>query len=171
MGGMHGGGMCGKWRGMHGSGRGRGHACKGVCVVGASVARRHAWQVVCVRGACMAGGMHVWQGACVVGAGGVCGRAGDTCMAGGMHGRRCVHGRGACMAGKGHACHAHPQHHDIRSVNARAVRILLECILVISKFTVQGFSSKLIILITTEKLNIQYVMSCFNTLRFYIGCL
>ena len=52
---------------------------------------------------CMAGG-HAWQGAC---------------MAGGAH-------------GGGHACHtpsSPPGHYEIRSVNARAVRILLECIL------------------------------------------
>ena len=44
-------------------------------------------------------------------------------MAGGMHGRGMC-GRGACMP-----CTA-PQHYEIRSVSARAVRILLECILV-----------------------------------------
>ena len=57
---------------------------------------------------------------------------------GGMHGWGGVHGRGhvwqgegACMVGGVHATHApSPGHCEIRSVNARAVRILLECILV-----------------------------------------
>ena len=48
---------------------------------------------------------HAWQGACVV-------------------------GRRAWQGGI-HATHHYPGHHEIRSVNARAVRILLECILVI----------------------------------------
>ena len=52
-------------------------------------------------GACMAGG-RVWRGAC---------------MGGGMHGRRC-------------ACNAHPQQILRDAVNERAVRILLECMLV-----------------------------------------
>ena len=61
---------------------------------------------MCVRGAHLAGS--VWWGACV---------------AGGMHG-----------AG-GHACHTHaPQALQLRyTVNERAVRILLECILVAIK--------------------------------------
>ena len=62
---------------------------------------------VCGRGVCMAGG-HVWQG-------GVCG--GGCAWQGGMH-----------------ATHAAPRHHEIRSVNTRAVRILLECILVQPKY-------------------------------------
>ena len=73
-------------------------------------------------GACVAGG-HAWQGVCVVG--GVWGAcmAGGACVAGGM----C--GEGACMTGGMHATHAPPPH-KIRAVNARAVCILLECILV-----------------------------------------
>ena len=63
----------------------------------------------CVTGGCMAGG-HAW--------------AGGHVWTGGMHGR-------------GHACHAPPQHYEIRSVNARAVRILLECILVTSKILLE----------------------------------
>ena len=63
---------------------------------------------------CGRGGMHgwvggvcAWQGACVAGGGGVRGRGGV------------------------HATHApSPGHCEMRSVNARAVRILLECILV-----------------------------------------
>ena len=39
-------------------------------------------------------------------------------------------GGGACMAGGMHATHAPPRHHEIQSVNAQPVRILLECILV-----------------------------------------
>ena len=59
---------------------------------------------MCGRGACVAG-VCVWQGACVAG--------------------------GACMAGV-HAWHACPPPWQILrdTVNERAVRILLECILV-----------------------------------------
>ena len=53
----------------------------------------------------MHGGGHVWQGMCVVGG---------------------MHGRGACMVGAGE--HAWQILRD--TVNERAVRILLECILV-----------------------------------------
>ena len=77
----------------------------------------------------MAGGMHgrgghAWQGANVW-QGGMCGR-GHVWWGG-------VCGRGACMAG--HMCATPPppphlRHYKIRSVNARVVRILLECILV-----------------------------------------
>ena len=53
-----------------------------------------------------------------------------ACVAGGVHGRgRGVHGRGACMAGGVHATYT-PGHYEIQLINARAVRILLECILV-----------------------------------------
>ena len=59
-------------------------------------------------GACIVRGMcgrgHAWQGVCVVG--------------GGMHGRGAMHGRVLPS-----------RYYDIR-VNERAVRILLECILV-----------------------------------------
>ena len=65
------------------------------------------------RGACIAGG-HVWQGACM---------AGGHAWQGGMH------GRGACMAGGVHGGGCAWQ--ILRdTVNERAVRILLECILV-----------------------------------------
>ena len=74
-------------------------------------------------------------------AGGVCGRG--TCMAGGcawwgacMAGGRVW--RGVCMVGEG-VCmlcgtHAPPRYYEIQSVNARTVRILLECILVFYNF-------------------------------------
>ena len=69
-------------------------------------------------GACVAGGMpgrgHAWLGDMC--GGGMCGRG--HAWQGGMH------GRGVCMP------HMPPRHHKIQSVNARAVRILLECILV-----------------------------------------
>ena len=87
---------------------------RGVCMAGGFM-----WQVGHVwRDACVAGG-HVWQG-CVHGQ--------EPCMAGGRHvsQRRSVHGRGPCMP-----CMA-PGHYQIWSVNAWAVRILLECILVFS---------------------------------------
>ena len=71
----------------------------------------HAWQ----RGACVAkgvhgeGGWHVWQR-------GVCVAKGGACVVkGGMHGKS---GGVVCTP------------HEIRPVIARAVRILLECILV-----------------------------------------
>ena len=97
---------------------------------GACVPGGHAWL-----GGMHGGGVHVyggmhgwggraWQGACVLGA----------CMAGGG-----MHDRGVCMAGGmrgvGHVYHARPpaRYYEIRSVNERAVRILLECILVLKK--------------------------------------
>ena len=89
-----------------------GHVWQGVCLAGGVCGGGHAWQGRHAwQGACMAEG-HAWQGAC---------------MAGGMH------GRGACMVG-GHACP--PRHHEIRSVNARVVRILLECILVLKTYCI-----------------------------------
>ena len=70
------------------------------------------------------GGMHGEGGACMVKGGHVCQRGGvwqrGVCMAkGGMHGKG-----GACVV-------CTPPLYEIRPVNARAVRILLECILVI----------------------------------------
>ena len=71
-------------------------------------------------------GGHVWQ------RGGMRGE-GEVCMAkGGVHGERggtCVVNRGACVA-KGGVHGMHPLTPEIRPVIARAVRILLECILV-----------------------------------------
>ena len=73
----------------------------------------HAWQV----------GRHAWQGV-------MCGRG--ACVAGGVHGRGRVW-QGDSMRGRGvHGMHAPPtdttRYGDM--VNERAVRILLECILV-----------------------------------------
>ena len=80
------------------------------------------------RGACVAGGMcgrgHAWQGeACM--AGGV--RSRGVCMAG-----VCVWQGGMCGRGVYVACTpTHPPRQILRDiVNERAVRILLECILV-----------------------------------------
>ena len=95
--------------------RGRGPAWQGACMAGGLHGRGHAWQ-----GACMAGGC-VWQG-------GVCGRGHawqGVCMLGGMHGGGGMHGRGVCMAG-GRVWQILRD-----TVNERAVRILLECILVV----------------------------------------
>ena len=89
--------------GMHG----RGHVWRGV-------AGGHVWQ-----GVCMAGG-HVWWGACVEGD--VHGRG--ACVVGGMHGRSGMHGGGVVQC---------PPADTTRygdTVNERAVRILLECIIV-----------------------------------------
>ena len=105
--------------------------------------------VVCGRGACVTGGC-AWQGACVMGggqvAGGMCGRglcmAGEgecvmgVCVVGGMHGKGCAWQGGHAWHG---ACMAHMPHlrqilRDV--VNERAVRILLECILVAIKILV-----------------------------------
>ena len=139
------GGVCGWGHAWQGGVHGR-----GVCMAGGVArgmhGRRCAWQ-----GACMAGGVH-GGGLCM--AGGMCGRG--VCMAGGVCGRghvwlgECawqgaymagaVHGRGVCgqeaCVAWGHACHACPPgHYETRSVNARAVRILMECILVGEVFT------------------------------------
>ena len=64
------------------------------------------------KGACVAKGGHVWQ-------------RGHAWQKGGMH------GEGKCAWQKrGCAWYVHPPH-EIRPVIARAVRILLECILVL----------------------------------------
>ena len=93
----------------------------------------HAWQGVCVVGACMAGGVGTCMaGACIVGRHAWWGGA---CVAGGMH------GRGACMEGvcvwqgehvwQGGMCGRGRAWQILRdTVNERAVRILLECMLV-----------------------------------------
>ena len=56
---------------------------------------------------------------------------------GGVHvrGEGGVRGRCACMAGGMCATHPPQRHYEIQSVNARVVRILLECILVLNVFT------------------------------------
>ena len=82
-----------------------------------------AWQEMCMAGGVyMTGGCARW-GACVVGA----------CIAGSMH------GRGTCMSGDGVwqggcACHTPPRQILWDTANERAVRILLECILLFSSF-------------------------------------
>ena len=109
-----GGGMRGRGRaGVHGGG---GHA-QGGCVVGG-----HVWQ----GRVCMAGG-HVCCGGCVCGGGHAWqeGHVWGACMARGMCGRGCMAG-GACMPHTPPWKTLRPRH----TVNERAVRILLECILV-----------------------------------------
>ena len=95
-----------------------GHVWQGVCLAGGVCDGGHAWQG---RHAWQ-GGMHgrgrAWQGACM---------AGGHAWQGGMHGRGGMHGGGPCMP---------PRHHEIRSVDARAVRILLECILVLKTYCI-----------------------------------
>ena len=112
--------------GMHGFGGGE--CCCGGC----------AWL-----GACMvAGGMCGCWGACMV-AGGHAWLWGEVCMVvgGGVHGCGVVHGcMGVCMVAGGAwlrgACVVAGGVHRIRgdTVNERAVRILLECILVSTYF-------------------------------------
>ena len=95
--------------------------------------RGHAWWGACVTGGVCGGVGHAWWGACM---------ARGECMVGGMHGRGHawwggVHGRGhacvvggACVAG-GHAWQGgHMWQMLWDTVNERAVRLLLECILV-----------------------------------------
>ena len=110
----------------------------GACMAGGVCGRGHAWQ----RGGVWQGGMHgegghAWQrGACMA-KGGMHGK-GEACMAkGGMHGKGgCAWQRGACMVKRGNAWYAHPPY-EIQPVNAQAVCILLECILVSQMFTDQ----------------------------------
>ena len=87
---------------------------RGACMAGGMHGRGRAWQGGHAWwGACMTGGMH-GRGACMVG----------ECVAGGMH------DRGACMVGSMHGSGGVCG--DM--VNERAVRILLECILVLVRF-------------------------------------
>ena len=93
--------------------------CQSFCSYGGGVGVNgrggHAWQGA-IHGK---GGGHVWwEGHAWQG--GVHGRG--VCMAGGMH------GRGMCMAGG--MCGRAPQQILRNTVNERAIRILLECILV-----------------------------------------
>ena len=98
-----------------------------VCMAGGGV---RAWGGACIpKGMCVWRGLHgceghAWQQACL---------GGHACPG--------VHVWGACMAGgcvwpgSVHAMHDPPVwYYEIRSVNERAVRILLECILVMTKF-------------------------------------
>ena len=104
---MHGRGVCGRGCAWQG-----GHAWQGACM--AEGVAEGVYGRGCMRGrGCVAGG-HVWQE--------------RVCMAGGM----CC--RGACMAGGMHGMHAPQILRDM--VNERAVRILLECILVTNVFTI-----------------------------------
>ena len=160
-GGMHGGGwhawwgvacMVGGhvWQGVCGGGmHGGGHAWWGeACMAGG-----HAWHWVCMGVACMAGGM---QGTGYVHGGGTC-VAGGMCGGGhawqgvhvwqGGHAWQEVHGKGCawgvCMAGGMHGGgHAWQGEHvwwghawlEIQPLQ-RMVRILLECILVITRIS------------------------------------
>ena len=86
----------------------------GGCV---ACSRGHAWQ----GGGC---GGHAWQGACMTGG----------CV-GGMHGRVVCMGGGACLVGGMHGREGCMPQQTLRdTVNERAVRILLECILVAIEF-------------------------------------
>ena len=99
-----------------------GHAWQGACMAGSVCGSRHAWQEGHAWQASMHGRGHVWwvrrcpwQEVCMTG--GVC-MAGwcawqGVCMAGGVHGR---------------GVHAWKERRQLQ----RAVRILLECILVIN---------------------------------------
>ena len=105
--------------------------------------RGHAWLPGGVRG-CQewgVGGMHGCWGVCVVAIGGACmvaGGLGHVWLPGGIH--DC---RGACVVARGRAwlprgvCMVVGGMHGIRrdTVNERAVRILLECILVPNEVT------------------------------------
>ena len=83
----------------------------------------------------MCGGWHAWQGG--MGSRGACGVEG-ACVAGGMHGRGHawwggMHGKGACVVGEcawQGACVTQGHAWQERRPLQRAVRILLECILV-----------------------------------------
>ena len=140
-----GGGMCGRGvcmvGGMHGGGvHGRSMRGSGLCLAGgvhgrvACMAVGHVWE-----GVCMVGGMS-GMGACVVG---VCVWHRGACMVGGMHGRGMFMVGGMCGRGcawQGHAwwgacVRCTPQQILRDTVNERAVRILLECILVKDIFT------------------------------------
>ena len=101
VGGMHGRGCAGWGTSMVGGGV---HGRGHAWWGGACVERLHAWQ------GDLHGRGHVWQGMCI--AGGVCGRGACVACVAGV----CV-AEGACVAGE--------------TVTTAAVRILLECILVI----------------------------------------
>ena len=114
--------------------RGRGLCMAGVACVagGGGVAGGHAWQGGIFGGHAWWGGVH-GKGACMAG-GFVCGR-GHAWQGVGMR------GGGVCMA-RGHAWHARPPADTTTygdTVNERAVRILLECILVLYNFILNVF--------------------------------
>ena len=124
------GGVCGCWGACVVAG---GYAwLQGVCVVAGGacmVARGCAW----LRGACMvAEGMHGCQRACMV-AGGHAWLLGEgVCMVAGWH---------AWLLGAVHGCKGSMHKARRDTVNERAVRILLECILVCLKYC-QPFGNK-----------------------------
>ena len=107
------------------------HGCWGACVV----VRGHAWLM----------GVHVWVGVCVIAGGhawlpgGVCGCQGaymvvGGCMVAGVCGcwGMCMVARGVCVvAGGMRGCRGGMRRIRRDTVNERAVRILLECILVV----------------------------------------
>ena len=75
------------------------------------------------------GGVHGERGACMVkggvhGKGGMCGEGGHAWQRDGIHGEGGMHGK------KGSMCGMPAPLYEIWPVNARAVHILLECILV-----------------------------------------
>ena len=90
---------------------------------------------VCPRGGGMRG-----RGACM--AGGMCGGGGACMVVGGMHGRGVCMAVGVCVAG-GHVWWGRA-HYKIRSVNARSVCILLECILVVNNDNYSSTEQKIL---------------------------
>ena len=105
-------GACVVVRGMRGCGGG--HAWLGACMVAEGVWLGGVW----LWGTCVVAGGHAWLGACMVAEG--------VWLGGVWLWGACVVAGGACMAVGGM--------HRIRraTVNERAVRILLECILVLN---------------------------------------
>ena len=92
----------------------------------------HGWGCVWLGGVCVAGGVHGWGGHTWPG-----GMLEGACVAkGGVHGKGGMHGKGGCawqrggMCGEGGMCGIHAPLYEIWPVNAQAVCILLECILV-----------------------------------------
>ena len=127
---------------MHGRNGVRGGGVHGM---GGMRCRGHAWQGVCAVGG-MHGKGHAWWGTCVVG--GMCGR-GHAWQEGGMH------DWGTCMVG-GHAWqgarHTCSPRQILRdTVNERAVRILLECILVYIYVFIVFPNSVLILLVVFSR--------------------
>ena len=109
--------------------------CQGVYMV----ARGHAW-LLGGGHAWLAGGMRGFQGVCVV-------ARGHVWLPAGVYGCWGMHGcQGACVVARGHAWLWGGGMHKIRqdTVNERAVRILLECILVHNNFEInrQPFPDK-----------------------------
>ena len=144
--------------GVHGGGGGM--CGRGACMAEGGMHDRggHAWQGGYMAGVHVCRWVHVWQGGMY--GGGVHGRGGCAWQRGGMAGG--VHGRGghawqrgACMAEGGmHGRGVHhmppPHHKTLRdTVNDRAIRILLECILVLYSLVCK-FSHRCIVYITSK---------------------